>query len=97
MNKLGRGVPRNDLEAVIWFRKAARQGQGFAQLNLGVMYANGEGVSQDYVLAHMWSHLAAVGGQSSGGMNRDIIAAEMTPQQIAKARRLAREWKPKRD
>ena len=44
----------------------------------------------------MWSNLASNNGQDSGKMNRDIIATEMTPQQIAKARRLAREWKPSR-
>ena len=27
--------------------------------------------------------------------NRDIVAAKMTPAQIAEAQRLAREWKPK--
>ena len=27
--------------------------------------------------------------------NRDQLAAQMTPEQIAEARRLAREWRPK--
>ena len=34
-------------------KKAAEQGLAKAQDNLGVMYAKGEGASQDYVLAHM--------------------------------------------
>ena len=75
--------------------KAANQSQIIAQLNLGVMFANGDGVPQDYVLAHMWSNLAAGNGQEGAGMNRDMIAREMTSQQVAKARRLAREWKPR--
>ena len=29
--------------------------------------------------------------------NRDIVAAKMTPAQIAEAQRLAREWKPKKE
>lgn len=93
MHKLGRGVPQDYAQAVKWFQKAAKQGQVIAQLNLGVLYANGEGISQDYVLAHMWSDLAAGNGQDGGGMNRELIANEMTPRQIAKAQLLAREWK----
>ncbi len=97
MNKLGRGVPEDYSAAVRWFQKAADQGQDKAQLNLGVMYANGEGIPQDYVQAHMWFNLAAHNGLEVAGKNRDIIATEMTPQQIAKAQRLAREWKSKKE
>ena len=31
----------------------AEQGVSLAQYNLGLMYAQGEGVPQDYILAHM--------------------------------------------
>ncbi|MCZ6628060.1 MAG: tetratricopeptide repeat protein, partial [SAR324 cluster bacterium] len=97
MNKLGRGVPEDYSAAVRWFQKAADQGQDKAQLNLGVMYANGEGIPRDYVQAHMWFNLAAHNGLEVAEKNRDIIATEMTPRQIAKAQRLAREWKPKKE
>jgi hypothetical protein len=48
----------------------------------------------------MWFHLAAAHFPASdtGDRNtkeRDIVAAKMTPQQIAEALRLAREWPPK--
>jgi hypothetical protein len=39
---------------------------------------------------------AAVAGRKIAAENRDIIAKEMTPDQIAEAQKLAREWKPKR-
>ena len=39
----GIGVPKNDAEAVKWFRLAAEQGLARAQHNLGLMYANGTG------------------------------------------------------
>ncbi len=58
----------------------------------------GGGVPQDRVAAHMWLDLAAA--QSSGFewdfsvKLRDDVAAGMTPEQIAEAQRLAREWKP---
>jgi TPR repeat protein len=87
-------MPQDYSQAVKWFRKAADQGQIIAQLNLGVMYANGDGVPQDYVLAYMWSSIAASNGQEGASMNRDAIAAAMTPRQIGKAKRLARDWEP---
>ena len=92
----GRGVPQDDTEAVRWYRLAANQGFAVAQYNLGVMYRNGRGVPQDDVAAHMWLDLA--GAQSSGYERdlyvklRDDVAAGMTPEQIAEAQRLAREW-----
>jgi TPR repeat protein len=55
------------------------------------MYANGRGVTQDYVRAHMWFNLSGASGVASGVQNRDIIAAMMTPQQIAEAQKMARE------
>ena len=82
-------------EAVRWYRKAADQGNAFAQNNLGVMYDNGNGVAQDYVQAHMWYNLAAEQGVKLAIENRDSAAEEMTPAQIAEAQKLAREWKPK--
>jgi hypothetical protein len=36
------------------WRPLAEQGNADAEFNLGVMYALGQGVSRDYVQAHMW-------------------------------------------
>jgi len=90
--RIGLGVQKDYAEALKWFRKAAEQGLAEAQINLGVMYAEGEGVPQDYVLAHMWFILSTANGSKKGRDNRDIIAKEMTPAQIAEARRLVRHW-----
>ena len=76
--------------------QAADPENAAAQFNLGVKYATGQGVPQDYVQAHMWFNLAA--SRSTGEMRedaverRDQIANEMTPDQLADAQRLAREW-----
>jgi len=88
-------VPQDDHEAVKWYRRAAEQGDADAQANLGVMYANGAGVPQNYVLAYMWANLAASTGSEKAGKNRDILARSMTPNQLAEAQKLSREWKPK--
>jgi len=82
-------------EAVKLYRKAAEQGNAYAQYNLGFMYGNGEGVPQDYVEAHKWFNLAAAQGLQTAIASRDIAASKMTREQIAEAQRLAREWQAK--
>jgi hypothetical protein len=37
----GRGIAKDDTQAVYWFRKAAEQGHAKAQYNLGLMYDYG--------------------------------------------------------
>ena len=63
MYAYGEGVPKDDAQAVKWYRLAADQGDAMAQAALGLMYANGEGVPRDYVLAYMWLNLGAARGQ----------------------------------
>ena len=60
----GRGVLKDDAEAVRWYRLAADQGNSFAQLNLGFKYANGEGVLKDDAEAVRWYRLAAEQGDA---------------------------------
>ncbi len=48
------------------WRKAAQQGNAYAQTSLGVMYHNGQGVTQDYVQAHMC-------GVNGGLPERDLV------------------------
>nr|WP_304302254.1 hypothetical protein [Chromatium okenii] len=37
----GDGVAQDEAQAVVWYRKAAEQGDTDAQYNIGVMYTNG--------------------------------------------------------
>jgi TPR repeat protein len=66
------------------------------------MYEHGHGVPQDPVQAHMWYNLSASRFPASeaksrgiASRNRDQIAAKMTAAQVAEARRLAHEWRPR--
>ena len=86
----GQGVTQDFKEAVKWFRLAAAQGVAIAQFDLGLMYAIGEGVTQDYASAHMWFDLASAAVHADGAKNRDMVAKEMTLQQIEKAQNMAR-------
>ena len=88
----GQGVPRDDAEAMKWYRKAAEQGEVRAQNNLGLMYDDGWGVAQDYVQAYMWLDLAAAQRDKTAAKERDIIATKLSPADVSKAQRLAREW-----
>ena len=91
----GLGVPQDFTEAAKWYRKAAQRGRVEAQLQLGHMYEQGAGLPRDYVLGHMWFSLAAAHGDDAAAKALNELASKMTPDQIAEAQRMAREWKPK--
>jgi TPR repeat protein len=55
----GRGVARDDTEAVRWFRRAADRGYSEGQFNLSQAYAGGRGVEKDAAEAIRWLKLAA--------------------------------------
>jgi len=89
----GQGVPKDYVQAWQWYEKAAAQGIARAQYNLGTLYSNGDGVPQDFVQAHKWYSLAGANGNKNAATRRDALSKRMTPAQIDKAQRLAREWK----
>lgn len=96
----GRGGLKKDYaEAERWYRRAAEQGDPFAQASLGILFRFGKGVTKDYVEAYKWFYLAAERTTASDRDSilelRDSTAARMTAEQITQATRQAREWKPK--
>jgi TPR repeat protein/CHAT domain-containing protein len=52
-------------QAVHWYKKGAEQGYAFAQYNLGLMYDNGEGVTQSFEQAVHWYTQAAEQGDAA--------------------------------
>ena len=62
-------VVEDDLEAVLRYRKAAEQGDARAQFNLGLKYANGEGVPKDDREAVLWYRKAAEQGHAGAQLN----------------------------
>ncbi|MGH7186993.1 MAG: tetratricopeptide repeat protein, partial [Pseudomonadota bacterium] len=88
----GAGRPEDLAEAARWYRLAAEQGSARAQHDLAVLYAKGQGVPQDYVQAYVWFDQAAARfgqGRSydQAAEMRDMMAAFMTPEQLAEAKR----------
>jgi len=93
---------RNYEEAVHWYRQAAKsenvRHQAEAHFFLGEMYEYGLGVSQDLVSAHMWYNLSSMRGDSEAERKkavsaRDKVAHKLSPEQLARARKMTEEWK----
>ncbi len=91
----GFGVPRDRAEGIKWLKMAARCDVPEAQQDLGFAYQYARGVPRDYVLAHMWYEIGA--GHGVVGVvdffYKDIEGI-MTADEIARAQRLAKDWKP---
>jgi len=63
-----------------------------ALLELGLIYASGREVEQNYVAAHKWFNLAALRGCDEAKHYRLELSREMSKSEIAQAQKLAREW-----
>ena len=95
MYNYGKGVPKDAVQAVFWYRKSAEKGNASAQSNLGASYYKGEGVPKDLVVSYMWRNLAAAQGNEIAKRAREALGKIMTSAQIAEAQRLSYEWEPK--
>ncbi len=73
------------------WRPLAALGNASAQYKLGVMYANGRGVSRDYVEAYKWLNIAGTQNNVKAVEGRDAVARRMTPDQVEAAQNFARE------
>lgn len=99
----GMGVPRDEAEAVKWYRRAAEGGNAYAQTKLGAVYMMGHhGVPRDLIQAHKWFSLAisrlpvsAEMMRYSATRGRDEAASLMRPEELSRAQRLMRKWRPR--
>lgn len=75
MYRDGRGVAQDNAQALMWLRKAADRGDGYAQAqnDLGSMYYLGQGVAQDYAQAVAWYRKAAEQGSAAAQNNLGTI------------------------
>jgi uncharacterized protein len=81
----GEGVSVDIAAGISWYRRAAESGDPVAQLNLGDFYSRGAGVPRDLVAAYVWLGLAADQGRVWAEQRRQVIAREMTPEQVSEA------------
>jgi TPR repeat protein len=93
----GTGIVRNEKEAVRWWHGAAAQGFPPAQHSLGKALATGgPGVPSDKIQAYLWLTLSALQGDQEADQQRATLFKQLKPNEIAKAKRLIKEWKPTR-
>lgn len=84
---LGMSAPKDDKEAVKWFRMAAEQGYPPAQLFLGSAHELGQGATQSYSEAVKWYRKAAEQGDSraQASLARMYLTGRGTPQNYLEA------------
>jgi TPR repeat protein len=79
---------RNDPSRVDAIREAAVRGEVDALYALGLVYAEGRGVSIDLAQAHYWLSLAIEQGDRDADLLRNIVGSQMTDDEYAAAKRL---------
>lgn len=87
---------KDPVAAAVWFQLAAEQGFPASQHSIAVMLRKGDGVPKDLVRAYMWFWL--VGKRVTGSAKAiEELNHSMPPAQIAKAKRLAAAFKPRKN
>ncbi|HWU49866.1 MAG TPA: hypothetical protein VN042_08325 [Asticcacaulis sp.] len=72
-NGQDRLIPADKTQARLWTQRAAEGGVAKAMYNLGAMYYEGEGGSQDHSLAAMWFRKAAERGVKDSQYNLGVL------------------------
>lgn len=75
------------------FREKADAGDAYAEYYLAARYAEGVGVAKDLVEARKWYFIAERRNVYTKSIV-DAVESQMTPEQIAEAKRLADGFKP---
>jgi TPR repeat protein len=100
LDENGYAIEGNRAEAMKWLLAAAEQGLPRAQSKLAEMYAGVPAAPEDFIHACAWFLLAT---RSSRGIHRhrararyERISSGLTPVQLARAKRFAGDWRPKK-
>lgn len=83
------GVTQDYIKANYWFLKAAEGGSSEGQYELGMAYAKGLGVHQNYAAAYFWMSLSPQGNHEM--LNR--LAKKIPDDEIKKIRIKIEKWK----
>ena len=69
-------MTQNKSKALEWFSKAAEQGVALAQLAVGQLYMEGEGVSKNKIKAYEWLLKSAGQGNEDAQNSLDRLCKE---------------------
>ncbi len=78
----GLGVVQDYKMAFYWLEKSAHNGCAEAQFALGEMYQLGISIKSDNERAYLWFNLAAAQGLEGAASSRDLLAKQLTNNQI---------------
>ncbi|SEN52996.1 TPR repeat [Duganella sp. CF517] len=87
------GLKIDYVQAAFWLRKAAQGGVAEAQYELSRLYAHGEGVPKDFVLAYALERLALKGGSQAAAKTPDTWDDALTAQQLEEGKALLAAWR----
>jgi len=87
LDYIGNDVPKNEAESAEWYRLIVNSvvGCGQACINLGVRYYLGKGVPKNLVQSYKWLSIDVTMGNPDAVKWRNIVASNMTKEQIAEA------------
>ena len=92
----GDGVQANSKKANEQFQKTADAGNPLGMFQLAEYFADiGDEGHRDLEKSHMYFNLAASKGHPGAATRRDEVQAQMTPEAIVTAQKMAREWTAK--
>ncbi len=75
-------------------RPLAEAGNLDAQYLLGLAYLDGHGVGKDLIESYKWYELVVRGGDASAELDRDDVARQLNPDQLAEAKKRTDDWAP---
>jgi uncharacterized protein len=91
----GKEAPYDATNAILWFARAANQGNGAAENCYGYGLGNGFGVQTNLIEGYKWLLLADAQQNPQARVNLRTLEAKLSPEQMREGRRLAAEFKPK--
>lgn len=93
----GNGVEQNDQKAVALFSRAAEEGWGESQFNLGWLYSVGRGVPKDLEMAYYWITISKRQVEELADRELTRIRPNLTETQLIAAENKAKQFKSRFD
>ncbi len=88
----GWGSPANKEKAFELYNAAAEKGVELAQHDLAIVYFQGSGTVKNLEQAYKWLRIAELSGNALMQKHLKLVAAEMSLEEIEKAKELAAIW-----
>jgi len=89
----GEAVEKDIPAGIALIEKTASFGNPAGLYAMGLAFAQGIGVEKDLVKSHAYFNLAATTGHPQGAQARAEIEAQLTPEQVIAAQRIARAFR----